>query len=359
MIEEETKTTDTTTGENKSSAENKKVSPYDWAAFGFKVYQENGDMEKHILTQSQLMKQILTNIDQHGDGKMTEDVFSLYKSNLSVKEVMSKMIVAHRSEWTYAGSVLNNIMKEYEEYYDKLIEKANLHGIDENKINEEKKAGLDRVKAKIEKLSFLSAVKLEGSSSLPQNCFYYFHPQAFIEQMQRMPQTASIWPLDEVFGKGKRIIISGFFRNDPPTKKHGAIDIQHKPTGARGLAGGNVYSTHTGTVTLAEYSKTAGNYVIIEKGNVRTQYMHLDSISDVIKKSINKTIEAKTILGKVGTTGRSEGNHLHYQIEVKTNGKWDKINPVVGNPTHIDQEGADANKVFELKNVEQLAEEKK
>lgn len=172
--------------ENSLSIAPEKVSPYDWEALGLKIYQENDSMEKHILTDINLMKSILDNIDKHDDGKMTEECLSRYKGNSLIRELLSKMIVAHRSEWPYSGSALDNVMAEYEKYYDSMIKKINPDGSREDEIQKEKEAELNRVRAKKDNLSCLSKMKLEGNSQLPNNSFYYFNPAAFVEQMQRI-----------------------------------------------------------------------------------------------------------------------------------------------------------------------------
>lgn len=107
----------------------------------------------------------------------------------------------------------------------------------------------------------------------------------------------------------------------------------------------------------AKYSETAGNVVIVQKSNVRTPYMHLSSIDDNI--TVEKEILAGTILGKVGNTGRSFGNHLHYQIDIKNGETWTKVNPVLGDPKFINQIEGDVNIIYELKNIEQLVSNNK
>lgn len=83
------------------------------------------------------------------------------------------------------------------------------------------------------------------------------------------------WPTD-------RKDITSYFgvRNDPTNtsvkENHGAIDIS-VPTGS------NVYATEAGTVIIARYSETAGNYVAIDHGNgYITKYMHNSSL--LVKK---------------------------------------------------------------------------
>ncbi|MCY8823338.1 peptidoglycan DD-metalloendopeptidase family protein, partial [Bacillus atrophaeus] len=91
----------------------------------------------------------------------------------------------------------------------------------------------------------------------------------------------------------------------------------HKGTDYAAKAGTAIKSLQNGKVQIASYSKTAGNWVVIQQddGTV-AKYMHMQSTPSV--KS-GQTVQAGQTIGKVGSTGNSTGNHLHLQIE--QNGK--------------------------------------
>ena len=75
------------------------------------------------------------------------------------------------------------------------------------------------------------------------------------------------------------------------------------------------------------------NGVIIENNNVRTRYLHMENTPQV---HVGEVISTKrTQLGVIGSTGRSESPHLHYEIQHKVNGEWIKINPFVRDPKTI------------------------
>lgn len=94
---------------------------------------------------------------------------------------------------------------------------------------------------------------------------------------------------------------------------HNGLDI-------RGAYGTIVKSTADGVVIFAGYKGDFGNLIIIDHGkNYETLYGHLSQI--LVKKG--QEIKANTYIGKVGSTGRSTGPHLHYEIH--KNGKI--INP--------------------------------
>ena len=82
-----------------------------------------------------------------------------------------------------------------------------------------------------------------------------------------------------------------------------------------------VMAAESGTVTTVLYSnKSYGNRVIIDHGNgISTLYGHNSSISVSLGQKVSK---GQTIAG-VGSTGRSTGNHVHFEIRI--NGK--PINP--------------------------------
>ena len=87
---------------------------------------------------------------------------------------------------------------------------------------------------------------------------------------------------------------------------HAGLDLREE-TGApvRATAGGKVVS--------AGWSGGYGNMVEIEHGNdMSTRYGHLSSIS----VSEGQSIAPGAILGRVGSTGRSTGPHLHYEVRV-------------------------------------------
>ena len=113
-------------------------------------------------------------------------------------------------------------------------------------------------------------------------------------------------------------LTSGFaLRTNPITgaaENHPGIDYSAP-------AGSPVDATQSGTVVYASNGVAGsgyggfGNTVAIDNGNGQiTQYSHLSAI-DV---NVGDTVAQGQIIGAVGSTGMSTGNHLHY--EVKQNG---------------------------------------
>ncbi|WP_047984326.1 M23 family metallopeptidase [Ornithinibacillus californiensis] len=96
-------------------------------------------------------------------------------------------------------------------------------------------------------------------------------------------------------------------RNDPLRKSsafHSGVDI-------RGYYGTPVYATADGFVTLAKYYGSYGNAIKIKhSGTYQTMYGHLMRI-DV---EVGDVVQKGDIIGTIGSTGRSTGPHLHYEV---------------------------------------------
>jgi murein DD-endopeptidase MepM/ murein hydrolase activator NlpD len=123
--------------------------------------------------------------------------------------------------------------------------------------------------------------------------------------------TPSIWPT--------RGGLTGFFggRSDPFTGEpayHQGIDISTE----KGQA---VYATADGVVETASYSGDYGNLVVVNHAfGLSTRFGHLSAFG--VKPG--QSVKRGDIVGYVGSTGRSTGAHLHYEILV--NGRL--INPL-------------------------------
>ena len=107
--------------------------------------------------------------------------------------------------------------------------------------------------------------------------------------------------LDASSGFGLRI---DPFLNRPAM--HTGIDF-------RGNSGEAVRATAAGTVTAAGWGGGYGRMVEIEHANgVATRYGHLSEI-DV---KVGQTIRLGQVIGRLGSTGRSTGPHLHYETRI-------------------------------------------
>ena len=103
---------------------------------------------------------------------------------------------------------------------------------------------------------------------------------------------------------------SGFgMRNDPFLRSlamHTGLDF-------RADTGEPARATAAGTVTMAGRNGGYGNMVEVDHGNgFATRYAHLSAI-DV---EVGQTVRIGQVVGKVGSTGRSTGPHLHYETRI-------------------------------------------
>lgn len=123
------------------------------------------------------------------------------------------------------------------------------------------------------------------------------------ENKQRLAATPSIWPVDG-------FVTSPFgYRTSPFTgarRFHKGIDIA-APRGT------SVVAPADGRVVFAENDGAYGLSVEIDHGGgIATRYAHLHKFH--VKKG--DTVKRGTLIGEVGSTGRSTGPHLHYEVLV-------------------------------------------
>ena len=87
----------------------------------------------------------------------------------------------------------------------------------------------------------------------------------------------------------------------------------HKGNDYAAPVGTPSYAADDGTVTIAGWSDSAGNWVVIDHGNgLVTKYMHHSRI--VVSQG--QTVKKGQKIGEVGSTGQSTGPHLHFQVEL-------------------------------------------
>jgi murein DD-endopeptidase MepM/ murein hydrolase activator NlpD len=96
----------------------------------------------------------------------------------------------------------------------------------------------------------------------------------------------------------------------------------HMGTDFAAPTGTPVYAAASGTVSIANYSSSAGNWVVISHGNgVVTKYMHASQLL----VSATQQVNAGDIIMLVGNTGNSSGPHLHFQLEIDAQA----VNPMI------------------------------
>lgn len=97
-------------------------------------------------------------------------------------------------------------------------------------------------------------------------------------------------------------------------RAHKGIDLA-APTGTP------IYATADGLVARADRFSSYGLYVEIEHGaDLETRYAHMSRIAVAAGERVRKG----DIIGYVGSTGRSTGPHLHYEVRVA----GEAVNPI-------------------------------
>lgn len=106
------------------------------------------------------------------------------------------------------------------------------------------------------------------------------------------------------------------------------------------LEGTPVYAIDDGKVTVSQYSSSAGNYCTISHidGTITSTYMHMLSLPEV---KVGDSVARGQIIGYVGSTGNSTGNHLHFAV--KRNGAYIDPRSILtippANPYYANQAG--------------------
>ena len=108
----------------------------------------------------------------------------------------------------------------------------------------------------------------------------------------------------------RNIVTSEFgYRRDPftgQTKGHSGMDLA-VPTGT------SIRAALPGTVTISQYSSSYGYYVMIDHGGgLSTLYAH----NSKLLVTVGQTVNAGDIVSLSGSTGRSTGPHLHFEVRV-------------------------------------------
>ena len=127
----------------------------------------------------------------------------------------------------------------------------------------------------------------------------------------------TVAPIPGVVGEGKFMWPTGGTITQKYSWYHQAVDIANHSNPP-------VVAAATGTVTTAGWNAGGyGNYVIIDHGNgYRTLYGHLLNNSMAVKAG-DKVSQGQK-LGAMGSTGRSTGTHLHFEI-LSSGGKVDPL----------------------------------
>jgi hypothetical protein len=115
-----------------------------------------------------------------------------------------------------------------------------------------------------------------------------------------------IWPANKHY-------LSGFDFSEETN--HRGIDIA-------GNTGEPVYAVDAGVIVYSGWNEYGyGNMIMIDHGTGwQSLYAHLNSINFVCGQSVDQG----TVIGTIGSTGRSSGSHLHFEL---MHSQYSKVNP--------------------------------
>ena len=135
--------------------------------------------------------------------------------------------------------------------------------------------------------------------------------QKFVAQSRLLSSTPSIAPV-------RGVLTDGFGgRSDPFTRQrgqHNAIDISAAP-------GAPVRAPADALVVKAEWANGYGNVIYLSHGyGYSTRYGHLTGFN----VRPGQRVKRGDVIGTVGSTGRSTGPHLHYEVRLNN----DPVNPL-------------------------------
>ncbi|MDT8279710.1 MAG: M23 family metallopeptidase [Erythrobacter sp.] len=122
-------------------------------------------------------------------------------------------------------------------------------------------------------------------------------PQRAISVPSRMPLEGA--QLTSNYGMRTHPVLGG-------RRNHTGIDLA-APTGTP------IYATADGVIGRADWYSSYGLYISINHGaSMETRYAHLSRLAVAAGDNVKKG----DLIGYVGSTGRSTGPHLHYEVRV-------------------------------------------
>ena len=134
-------------------------------------------------------------------------------------------------------------------------------------------------------------------------------------QIANVPsESGFLWPLPSSWNTLSSLFGSRIHPITGKPNNHTGIDIPASKNT-------NIYAAKSGVVTTSTYNSSYGNYVVVSHSDgTSTLYAHMN------KRAVSKgqTVSQGQVIGYVGTTGSSTGNHLHFEVRVNGN----RVDPV-------------------------------
>lgn len=132
--------------------------------------------------------------------------------------------------------------------------------------------------------------------------------QLGLDRMLLLQQVLDAMPLAKPVKIAR--MTSGFGRRQDPFRRRWSM---HEGLDFAAPKGAKIYATSDGVIKRATYHRAYGNVVDIEHGlGISTRYGHMHRL--LVKKG--QHVKEGDLIGIQGTTGRSTGDHLHYEVRL-------------------------------------------
>lgn len=285
-----------------------------------KAEEDLGKAEEECKKQEDLLTTRLVTMYQAGETSYLD--FLLTSKNL-IEFISNYYLLVRMTEWD------NKILEDLEGQRNLIQEQKNQ--LDKNKADlKELKAKAEQSETLLKNTQALQQIKKETLNEeelkIQQEIDAYRQEQYLMEeQIQLAIQNSQInirfmgnnmiWPV----GKANTYITSYYGIREHPilgiVKKHSGLDIGNTPYGTPALAAAD------GVVSFAGVMSGYGNCVMVNHGDgVTTLYGH----GQKILTELGATVKQGDVIMEIGSTGRSTGPHLHF--EVRINGS--AVNPL-------------------------------
>ena len=257
------------------------------------------------------------NFNTNLEANLRSDIKIVKKELETFSEINSQEYVISNS--LYADGINNNIPNQI------LIKLIQLFSFDldfQRDIQKDTKVSISYEKIFVKNKSDYALGDIEYAKIIIKNntleYFKFLTDDGFIDYFNRQGKNVkkSILktPID-----GARISSSFGMRKHPISgfnKMHKGVDFA-APIGTPVYAGGN------GVIEMVGVNGGYGKYIRIRHNNeYKTAYAHLSSYRKGISKGVR--VNQGEVIGYVGSTGRSTGPHLHYEIIYQNK----KVNPL-------------------------------
>ncbi|MBQ8870773.1 MAG: peptidoglycan DD-metalloendopeptidase family protein [Alphaproteobacteria bacterium] len=246
---------------------------------------ESKDIEKQVTVREALLQRDRA-LSERNElvnkiSALEENVKKLEDSEIEILNQVEKISTKEMEKIKEALSEINKSMKNQNKYFNPLA-------------NSKKDSTGGKFEADI------PSVENEELSKKMQEVFSLINDVAYYKEvMKSVPVGKPVWSywLSSPFGK----------RSDPFNKKSAA----HKGVDLASNKGNKIKTMAKGKVVRSEWNGGYGNYVEIDHGNgFKTKYAHLNK--SYVEKG--QYVEQGESIGEVGSSGRSTGPHLHYEV---------------------------------------------